>query len=367
MRVPSASAAAPARPPRTRARGALGAAFVALAALWAAAFLLVAGVAGNLGWDLRYAYLPAAEAVWAGGSPYPALDDPILEAQKGYVYPPQLAVALAPLSGAPVVVLVPIAVGALLALVVLTLRILEVRDPRCYAAAFASVPVLGAASFANLSIPLALALALAWRYRRRAVAGLALGLAMSAKLVLWPTLLWAGGLRRWGVAATAVASALLVTGVAWAAIGFQGLRGYPALLERLTEIQAERSYSLLGVASALGLPASLGRATALLVGLSLLAACLLLARRGDDFRALASAVAASLALSPIVWMHYLVALFVPLAIARPRFSWLWLLPLLLWLSPRPGYAEGAQQLLPALVAASILACILVRPGERARA
>ena len=36
-----------------------------------------------LAWDVRFAYLPAAEAVLDGQSPYPALDDPILEDQKG--------------------------------------------------------------------------------------------------------------------------------------------------------------------------------------------------------------------------------------------------------------------------------------------
>ena len=68
------------------------------------------------------------------------------------------------------------------------------------------------------------------------------------------------------------------------------------------------------------------------------------------------AVAATLALSPIVWLHYLVLLLVPLAIARPRFSIVWLLPVLLWSSPRPGYAEGVQTFLPALVAVIIVAC-----------
>src|SRR6476660_3159879 len=45
---------------------------------------------GLLAWDVRFAYLPAAEAVLHGHSPYPALNDPILDEQKGYVYPPQL-------------------------------------------------------------------------------------------------------------------------------------------------------------------------------------------------------------------------------------------------------------------------------------
>ena len=34
-------------------------------------------------------------------SPYPALDDPILDEQKGYVYPPQLLLVLLPLTPLP--------------------------------------------------------------------------------------------------------------------------------------------------------------------------------------------------------------------------------------------------------------------------
>ena len=45
---------------------------------------------GLLAWDVRFAYLPAAEAILDGGRRIRQLDDPILEDQKGYVYPPQL-------------------------------------------------------------------------------------------------------------------------------------------------------------------------------------------------------------------------------------------------------------------------------------
>jgi hypothetical protein len=75
-------------------------------------------------------------------------------------------------------------------------------------------------------------------------------------------------------------------------------------------------------------------------------------------------VAATLALSPIVWLHYLVVLLVPVAIARPRFSALWLLPVLLWVSPKPGYAEGVATFAPALAAAIVVAVLLVRPRPR---
>ena len=87
----------------------------------------------------------------------------------------------------------------------------------------------------------------------------------------------------------------------------------------------------------------------------------LLGRRGDDVRSFTCFVAATLALSPIVWLHYLVALLVPLAIARPRFSVIWLLPVLLWISPKPGYAEGFATFVPGIAAAILVGVLLSRP------
>ena len=81
----------------------------------------------------------------------------------------------------------------------------------------------------------------------------------------------------------------------------------------------------------------------LAVGGALLVLCFLYARGGDEVRSFTCAVAATLALSPIVWLHYLVVLLVPLAIARPRFSLLWLLPALLWVSPKPGLCRGSRR------------------------
>ncbi len=94
-----------ARGPRTVAasrRGLVTAALVFFAASRRSALVGVqrARGASRLGRALR---------VSAGGrgcarrrSPYPALDDPILEDQKGYVYPPQLLLALVPLTPLPV-------------------------------------------------------------------------------------------------------------------------------------------------------------------------------------------------------------------------------------------------------------------------
>jgi hypothetical protein len=335
---------------------------VFLAVTVVAGLLVMSANERLLAWDVRFAYLPAAEAVLDGRSPYPALDDPILEEQKGYVYPPQLVLALVPLTPLPVDVVAMLVALALLAMVGLTLWVLGVRDARCYAASVLWVPTISGVLLANVSIPLALALAVAWRYRDAArTSGAALGLAVSAKLLLWPMFVWMLATRRFLATLLAVLVGAGVTLLAWAAIGFDGMRGYPALVQRLADIQAERSYSIVGMASTVGLGSGVGRALTLIVGLAFVVACSVLGRRHDDGRSFTCAIAATLVLSPIVWLHYLVLLLVPLAIARPRFSLIWLLPVLLWVSPKPGYAEGYATFMPGLAAAILLGVILLRP------
>jgi alpha-1,2-mannosyltransferase len=342
----------------------LTAALVLVAVMWTLAFVGFSLAEDLLAWDVRFAYLPAAEAVLDGHSPYPERDDPILEDQKGYVYPPQLVVALIPLTRLPIDMVAVLVTFALLALVGLTLWILDVRDLRCYAAAFLWMPTTSGVLLGNVSIPLAFALAVAWRYRETLWRpALAVGLAVSAKLLLWPVFVWLVATRRLRAAALAALVGAVVTLAAWAAIGFDGLRTYPDLLERLSEIQADRSYSIVGMSATLGLGSTVGNALTVALGLLLLAACVQFARRSDDPRSFVCAIAATLVLSPIVWLHYLVVLLVPMAILRPRFSALWLLPILLWASPRPGYAEGFQTFLPALVASALVAVLLIRPDE----
>lgn len=317
---------------------------------------------GLLAWDVRFSYLPAADAVLDGRSPYPQLDDPILEDQKGYVYPPQLLLALLPLAPLPVEVAAFLATIGLLALLGLTLHVLGVRDVRCYAAALLWVPTISGVLLGNISILLAFALAVLWRYRNASwQPAVALGLAVSAKLLLWPMFVWMLATRRLRTTVLAVLIGLGATSGAWAVIGFDGLGGYPDLLRRLSEIQAERSYSIVGMTSTLGFAEVVGQVATLVVGAGLLVWCVVLARRGDEERAFTCAIAATLVLSPIVWLHYLVALLVPLAILRPRFSLIWLLPVLLWVSPQPGYAEGFATFMPAIAAAILLTVLLKRP------
>ena len=303
------------------------------------------GNEGLLAWDVRFAYLPAAEAVLDGDSPYPALDDPILEDQKGYVYPPQLLLALVPLTPLPNGV-----VGRdrrrrpASRCCCCTLRILEVRDVRCYAAALLWVPSVSGVLLGNISIPLAFATAVAWRYRDPVwQPALALGLAISAKFLMWPLLVWTLATRR--LARDRVGAGDRPRGHA-RRVGCHRLRraqGLSGSLRGSRTSSRDRSYSIVGIAATAGLGEGVGQALTLLVGGGSLVGCVVFARRADDARSFTCAVAATLALSPIVWLHYLVVLLVPMAIARPRFSLLWLLPVLLWVSPRPGYAEGVRR------------------------
>ena len=348
---------------RRRSRPGLGTvALVFLAVLMTFTVVVYGAATGLLSWDVRFAYLPAAEEVLHGHSPYPALDDPILEDQKGYVYPPQLVLTMLPLTALPVDVAAVIVAIGLLALLGITLKILGVRDVRCYAAAFLWVPSVSAVLLGNLSIPLAFAVAVAWRYRDRVwPPAWALGLAVAAKLLMWPMLVWTLATRRFLVTIWALVIGLASTFVAWAAIGFDGLAGYPDLLRRLSDIQSERSYSIVGMSATAGLGGTVGEVLTLACGVALLAGCVLFARRRDEPRSFTCAVVATLVLSPIVWLHYLVVLLVPMAILRPRFSALWLLPILLWISPKPGYAEGIVTFAPAIAALILVGLMLARP------
>ena len=79
--------------------------------------------------------------------------------------------------------------------------------------------------------------------------------------------------------------------------------------------------------------------------------------------ALTLCLAAALAASPIVWMHYFLLLLVPLALIRPRLSPLWLVPFAYWplgLSAWPG--GDAQKLGVALATTLVLIAAPLRRG-----
>ena len=330
----------------------------ALMLLIAASISVFSAESDRIGFDLRAGYLPAAEAVWDGESPYADPDDPALDLRRAYVYPPQLAIGLVPLSWLPSDLAVFLVFLAAVAALLGAVALVGVRDVRCYAAVLLWAPTWNALDTLNVSAALALGVALVWRFRSTFwPLAATLGVMVSVKLFLWPLVAWIALVRRPPAAARGVAIGFVLAFGSWAAIGLSGLGDYPELLSKVGE---QDNYSLVAVAEELALR-PVGAVVAALVGCALLVASVRWWRRGQEIGSFTLAVAACLALSPVVWLHYLTLLIAPLGLARPRFSALWLLPIVLWVSPNDENGEGLDPFVPMVVVIALIVLLVARP------
>jgi Glycosyltransferase family 87 len=269
-----------------------------------------------------------------------------------YVYPPALAILITPLG------LASFATGAVIFTILTILAIaaslylLEVRDWRCYGVAFASQPVLDSVAFGAIGPVMLLLVAAAWRWREQTVrAGICIGAAGALKLFLLPTILWLVVTRRFRAATIAAVTASVMIVGGWLMIGFAGMREYPGLLSTLTQMETSHSYSTKALASGLGIPwvvllAAMAGAAAICI------------RRADDGALLAGAIGLSLLVTPVVWLHYLVLLIVPVALRSPRLGWWWLALLVMWVSPYPM----AMSLRGVVAAVCVVLAVSIPPG-----
>ncbi|MGH3066322.1 MAG: glycosyltransferase 87 family protein [Gaiellaceae bacterium] len=307
--------------------------------LWANSLRSLAGLHAPFDFDI---FLQAGEAVSRGDSPYVEPDVAIAEGRPApYVYPPVLAFLVAPLTLLPDTVRGSSTPGILFTLVLIACTVgalwaLDVRDWRCYPVALLYPVTLENLEYGAIGPALALLVALGWRYRDRAPrASAAIGAAVVLKVFLWPLIVWLAATRRWKAAAGAAATTFGLALVSWAAIGFRGLADYPSLLRRLSDVEAERSYSAFAILRTIDVPETAARVIVVALCVGLLALAWRAARAAEsepderDRRALTLALAAGFVLTPILWLHYLVLLVVPIALARPRLSMLWLAPLTL--------------------------------------
>lgn len=327
------------------------------------ALLLVFGNARGDGivTDFENAFYPAADAVLRGSNPYPDADDPRLADGTEYVYPPLTAFATTPFTALPSATAGFVAMALLITAVFATLWVLRVRDWRCYGLALLWPPVISAIQTGNVTIPLALGAALAWRYRDHAwAAGGSLGLTLATKLFLWPLVLWLGFTRRIAAAAVAVGVGVVVLLVSWAVIGFAGIGQYPDLLRRLQELEEEEGYTLYALALDLGFADGVARALWIGLAVSLVAGIAVLGHRRDEQRAFAVAVAAALACSPIVWLHYFALLLVVVGIAERSLGPAWFAPLAMYGSSGTGNGTTLQNALT-IAAAALTVALAVRP------
>jgi alpha-1,2-mannosyltransferase len=300
------------------------------------AYITVRAVTGDRRGSNFLSFWQAGRMVLHGQSPYPLLDALPAVADRftfePFVYPAPAAYWMVPLAILPFAVAKTLFLLLNLGSIVVALRLLDVRDWRCHAAAFASVPVVAGASLGTFSSLLLLGAAAAWRYRDRAArVGLIVAVLVVAKLFLWPLWLWLVYTRRFAAAALSASVGAAITLAAWWGLGFAGLHDYPRVLSRLTELVGTNSYSPYALLHAGGLSGATAQRFLFALGAVLvaLAAWRFRAIRKDD-RAFVAALGVALVLTPILWPHYLVLLFVPIALLRRTLSPLWLLPLLIW-------------------------------------
>ena len=304
--------------------------FAVVPVVVAIAMFATAHSSGSLSADFHNELYPEAKLLLEWKNPFPG-PDAALEHGHNLIWPPVAAFLVAPFT-----ILSPGAADWAIALVGLacfmaSLALVGVRDWRVYGA-FALWPsVIGEIRVSHLTPVLCVLLALAWRYRdTRFAPGLAIGFAGAIKFFLWPLGIWLaaiGRVRETLVAAAIAAASLLLL------LPFTSLHDYLHTLVELGKDFDQDSYSTFGFLMQVGAPETLARGVTWAIGLALLVACW---RRAS----LGLAVAAALALSPIVWLDYYAVAAIPLAVVRPRLSWVWLAPIATWGLLSAGIGAG---------------------------
>lgn len=304
----------------------------------------------------RAAFLSRLAAIaGAGGHPSTTFAVP--------VYPAPALIASVPLALLPYhvagVLFTLLAVGAFC----LGLRLLGVRDWRCYGIAFLSWPLLHSLRLGQVNEFLVLAAGVAWRWRAgilRPAAALAAGVV--AKLLLWPLAVFFVFTRRWRAVGMAALLAVIAVVACWAVIGFDGFTGYPKMLSNLSSVEGAAGVSFRSLAAAVGLGHGWGDGAAVVLTVGLLVLSWLCIRRLDDERrAFGLAVLAGLTSSTLVWPHYLTLLFIPIALLAPTFGPLWAVPLLAYLAPVELTHRHLGDILPYLAIELIVGVWLCAP------
>jgi Glycosyltransferase family 87 len=244
------------------------------------------------------------------------------------VYPAPANLAMVPLSLLPFWLAGGLFTLLSIAAMVLGLRLLGVRDWRCVALTLVSWPFLFGLDVGALGPLLMLGVAAAWRWRERVwPPAIAIASIVVAKVFPWALGVWLLITRRFKTLAIAAVIGVVACLAAWAVVGFEGMAQYPRMLSNLSLIEEGRAVSLVAVLLAAGVPLGVAKGAALAATAALLGGAWRLSRRGSDAQSYGLIVIAALTSSPIVWEHYMVLLFVPIALVSPELSMWWLLPL----------------------------------------
>lgn len=242
------------------------------------------------------------------------------------------------------------------------LRLLGVQDSRCLLVVLVATPTVNGVLLGNISPLIFLGAAVAWRVRHSYLTTIAVTASVVvAKLYLWPLGVWLLVARgRRSLVFCAVVSALTVL-LGWLVIGFADMTAYPGLLMDVARIGEPRGCSLVAFLIYLGFGVGPARFIAFAAAFMLLFLSWKLARRNYERQAFGLILIAALTATPVVWDHYMVLLFVPIALLSPTISWLWFLPTLAAFAPAAASHTYGAWILPMLAGELLLALALCEP------
>jgi Glycosyltransferase family 87 len=275
-----------------------------LGVTWAIALLVLAHGHPAYGLEFRGDLWEPGKQILARNSPYDletprrALAEGLPDCCLQALYPAPTHVLFAPLSWLPfdaaMIVFTLLATACLLG----AMWLLGTRSSAAFGLVLLLPPVWTGTEVGSIMPFLVLGCALCWRWRDRPfLSGMAVAATAVLKVFLWPLWLWLLFTRRYRAAAISAISAIVMLTAGWAVFGFQNLLDYPQLLMNVTKLEQGHSISL----TRLG-----GQWLAVTVFVVLL----ILGRRSFS-----TTIVASIALLPLVWVHTLQVLLVPLALA----------------------------------------------------
>lgn len=323
----------------------------------------------SFGSDFRGGAWRAGHDLLDGRNPYARPDPALLfSLRHSFVTPPPLAVLAVPFSLLPFNYAVVLWTLANLAAFIAAMRLVGIRRGHVYVLALCSLPLFDSFFAGQSEGFLVLGAAAGWRYRDSPRGGIAVGALIAAKLLAWPLLIWLVATRRWRVAGVAMLGAVLCLAVSWSFFGFKGLADYPDLLA--ADARAFQAWglsaSIVGEALRFGLSEAAARAIAVASALVAAASVLLLCRRRDEAW-YAAALVFGLLSSPLLWLHYLVFLFVAVAVLKPDAVVSWAAVSSLWVLLFPTTAELRTGVVLGVAVAMVMAAAYGRRSSDPRA
>lgn len=315
------------------------------------------------GYDFHGGTWSAGRAWLEGRSPFgvprPAW---LLAHSNSFITPPTLAVlgalfSLLPFAAA-IVTFNAVCVIALVA----ALRLLGVRSVGGALVALCSFPFVASLCLGQPDGLFVLGAAIAWRERGTWRGALAGALIIAAKLLAWPLIVWLLVTRRYRQAALMTGMTVAILLICWAPIGFAGLGSYPRLLSADARAFGTNTHSVLTALVRSGAAVPVSNVLTVVIAVAVAALIVVISRR-TDLGWFTAALALGILVSPVLWQHYLLLFFVPLAATgRLRDPLTCVLTLALWLSPSETPASLTQAwLIPVLaIAIAIRIAVLSR-------